>query len=60
MSPKCLISTSLSYYSKLTHLLVMVELVSVGVCRCDAEARAERGSVRGVPLLQASHPEGSD
>lgn len=30
------------------------------VCRCDAEARAGRGSVRGFPLLQARHPEGFD
>lgn len=28
------------------------------VCRCDAKARAGCGSVRGIPLLQARHPEG--
>lgn len=32
----------------------------VPVCRRDAEARAGRGRLRGVSLLQARHPEGFD
>lgn len=32
---------------------------SAFVCRCDAKARAGCGGVRGLPLLQAGHAEGS-
>lgn len=32
----------------------------VPVRRCDAEARAGRGGVRGLPLLQAGHAQGPD
>ncbi len=40
--------------------MVVSPHVSVLVCRCDAKTRVGCGSLRGVPLLQASHPEGFD
>lgn len=37
---------------------LVCQRASALVCRCDAKARAGCGSMRGIPLLQARHPEG--